>query len=68
MDTFGFSARETKSVGGHCVVIPGYLANEKLPAGAPRAPGGGYFICKNSWGTDFGDLGYAYLPVDWVKK
>ena len=32
--------------GGHCVTIVGYNDNP------------GYWICKNSWGTDWGDQGY----------
>lgn len=34
------------SVGGHCVCIVGY---DNV---------GGYWICKNSWGTGFGESGY----------
>lgn len=34
------------SVGGHCVCIVGYNT------------AGGYWICKNSWGTGFGESGY----------
>lgn len=33
-------------LGGHCVCIVGYDA------------AGGYWICKNSWGTGFGESGY----------
>jgi len=34
------------SLGGHCVCIVGYDT------------AGGFWICKNSWGTGFGELGY----------
>lgn len=53
---------------GHCVLITGFISNSNLPTGAPRGSGGGYFIIKNSWGNDYGDCGYAYLPYNWVKK
>ncbi len=53
---------------GHCVFLTGYCDNAHLPAGAPQGSGGGYFIIKNSWSTNWGDAGYAYLPYDWVKK
>ena len=28
----------------------------------------GYFIVRNSWGTNWGDNGYFYLPYDFVSK
>jgi C1A family cysteine protease len=40
--------------GGHAVAVVGY----RLDA---RAPGGGYFIVKNSWGKSCGDKGYQYM-------
>lgn len=35
----------------HCVVIVGWQDN-------PRMRRGGYWICKNSWGADWGDNGF----------
>jgi len=29
--------------------------------------GGGYFIAKNSWGTDVGQAGYLYLSYDYIR-
>ncbi len=57
-----------KGDGGHCVLMTGFIDNKDLPAGIAPGEGGGYFIVKNSWGCDFGDQGYAYLPYSWVKK
>jgi hypothetical protein len=53
---------------GHCVCITGFIDNADLPPGAPAGSGGGYFIIKNSRGTDFGDCGFAYAPYDWVLQ
>ncbi|MGE6964320.1 C1 family peptidase [Bacillus thuringiensis] len=41
---------EKKSRGGHALVIVGYDETNK------------WFIIRNSWGTKFGDQGYAYMP------
>jgi len=46
--------------GGHAVLLVGYVDNASVP-------GGGYFIVKNSWGTDWGMAGYfnvAYSQVN----
>ncbi|MDD4801577.1 MAG: C1 family peptidase [Syntrophomonas sp.] len=40
--------------GGHAVGIVGDLPNK------------GCFILRNSWGTNWGDNGYAYLPYEWI--
>ncbi|HEY2819992.1 MAG TPA: C1 family peptidase [Candidatus Acidoferrum sp.] len=63
---------EDDSVGGHSVHIVGYVSNEDIAANpntasAPPASGGGYFIIKNSWGAAYGDAGYSYMPVDYLK-
>lgn len=42
--------RGEKLIGGHAVLAVGY--NENI------------IICKNSWGTQFGDNGYFYLPYE----
>jgi papain like protease len=58
------------NTGEHVVNVIGYITNEDLAARVPNAPqgaGGGYFIVKNSWGGQFGDGGYVYLPWDLVR-
>lgn len=44
-----------ESQGGHAVTIVGYDDVKKV------------LIVRNSWGTDWGDKGYFYLPYDYVK-
>ena len=46
-------------VGGHAVLIVGYVDNESIP-------GGGYFIVKNSWGTYWGMSGYFNIAYSQV--
>ena len=43
-------------IGGHAVTMVGYDDNKKC------------VIVRNSWGTDWGDKGYFYLPYDYVKN
>jgi len=51
-----FSAAEAPSGehGYHSMLCVGYIGN--------------YFIIKNSWGTDWGDKGYCYIPKEVLKK
>ena len=44
------------SRGGHAVCIMGYSRE------------GSYFKFKNSWGVDWGDSGYGYLPYEYMNR
>lgn len=41
-------------LGGHAVVLVGYDNSKRV------------YICRNSWGSGWGDRGYFYLPYDYV--
>jgi C1A family cysteine protease len=63
---------EDDVLGSHVVHIVGYVSNEDIAANpntasATPGSGGGYFIIKNSWGAAYGDAGYSYMPVDYLK-
>jgi C1A family cysteine protease len=47
---------EERMLGGHAVCAVGYDQDKK------------WFIVRNSWGTDWGDQGYCYMPFDYVIK
>lgn len=49
-------------LGGHCCVIVGYL-----PMGA-LVPGRRHAICRNSWGTNWGDKGYFYMDFEFLDN
>lgn len=48
-------------IGGHAMVVVGYQSDASWP-------GGGYLTFRNSWGTRWGDLGYARVPYDYCTK
>jgi C1A family cysteine protease len=48
------------SLCGHEVLVVGYQDSDKVA-------GGGYFIVKNSWSSDWGDGGLAYVTYEWMQ-
>jgi len=46
--------RRESVLGGHCVLLVGY---DDL---------NGWFICQNSWGVEWGDKGFFYLPYTYL--
>jgi C1A family cysteine protease len=52
--------RPTESVqGGHAVTIVGYDEKKGVD---------GSFLFKNSWGTDWGERGYGWIPMNYFVK
>ncbi len=47
--------------GAHTMAIVGYRKT-------PKAPGGGYFLFHNSWGTGGDYDGYLFMSFDWVRN
>ncbi|HIH98053.1 MAG TPA: C1 family peptidase [Thermoplasmata archaeon] len=55
-----------KRIGGHCMALVGYKDDADYP-------GGGYFILRNSWGTDWAyeslyGAGYGTIPYAYIKQ
>lgn len=49
--------------GGHCVVIVGYDDTMKFPDGSV-----GGFLCRNSWGTKWGQKGYFWMSYAYITN
>ena len=43
-------------LGGHCMAVVGYDDTRQV------------FIVRNSWGTDWGDKGYCYMPYSYMTN
>jgi C1A family cysteine protease len=60
--------KNEKVLGGHAVLVVGYkdaVKHHSLFGKHQYEPG--YLIVRNSWGDSWGDKGYFYMPLDYVK-
>ena len=46
---------KSKEYGNHAMIVCGYSDDERI------------FIVRNSWGKDFGDKGYCYIPYSYIE-
>jgi hypothetical protein len=49
------------TIGGHAMAVVGFQDDGTWT-------GGGYMLLKNSWGSKWGDLGYARVPYDYCVR
>ncbi len=64
-----FPVKNEKIMGGHAIMAVGYddtVEIKNTNAGATLTIGA--LLIRNSWGTDWGMEGYAWLPYDYVLK
>ena len=61
-----FPVRTDRREGGHAVAAMGY--NDDLVIGHPYSGGEakGAILIRNSWGRDWGESGYGWLPYEYV--
>lgn len=56
ISTVSFPSRKEKSLGGHAMCMVGYDLRKRL------------FLAKNSFGSNWGDNGYCWIPFDYVRQ
>ena len=60
--------KDEKCLGGHAVLVVGYKETTKTYGFLNQHKvKSGYLIVRNSWGSDWGDKGYLYMPYEYVK-
>jgi C1A family cysteine protease len=64
-----FPAPNDRAVGGHAILLVGYDDDITIQNSNPNGIATkGAFLFKNSWGTDWGEKGYGWLPYDYVVR
>jgi C1A family cysteine protease len=53
---------EERVLGGHAIVAVGY--DDKKQIGKEK----GALLIRNSWGTEWGELGYGWLPYAYIES
>lgn len=62
-----FPTSKDRLEGGHAVLIVGYDDDHPCINGLRGSTKKGALLIRNSWGQDWGDDGYGWLPYDYIR-
>ena len=63
-----FPTRGERRRGGHAVDVVGYDDTMEIQNGNGGRPTKGALLIRNSWGREWGEAGYGWLPYDYVLR
>ncbi|WP_292704856.1 MULTISPECIES: C1 family peptidase [unclassified Nostoc] len=63
-----YPVKNDKVKGGHAVVAVGYDDHKVIENADGSKRSQGALLIRNSWGTDWGEGGYGWLPYDYVLE
>ena len=63
-----FPGPDDKTQGGHAIVAVGYDDDKMIMNNKTGEATEGALLIRNSWGTEWGDAGYGWLPYKYVES